>query len=494
MERQMTSQHLGLTELRLGNFKSFRTSQRIPLRPLTLIYGPNSSGKSALLQSLLLCAQNVPLSRNRKITSSPDLVFDGQLVRLGGFPSAVADHARDSSMELGFSFRQPHDIHSSDSRDTYEELHQDCLISWNGQSQSAIVQELKYSRNDRAEGTAVFTTSSNSSPGLFLRQDQGAAEISHAISERVKKFHHRRLEQVKQSGQDFAPRDDESLTTEAVLQQLCSIPHDYAGMFPTLSFSQITGNYDDLVLRHWVNMLQSRLIDVHETLHRIDYIGPLRDKPQRIYSLKGRSHGFVGSTGSNAPEMLLTRANEAVVNHWFTKMHIPYEISVKAAVADDMDLAGDVVILTLTDRRTGVQVALPDVGFGISQILAPVLQLATSENRIIVVEQPELHLHPKLQADFADLLIEAVADMASTPNGRSNQAIVETHSEHLLLRIQRRIRSGDLDAERINVIYVNNVSAEGAISYVLQLDESGEFQSPWPHGFFPERLDELLGD
>ena len=93
-------------------------------------------------------------------------------------------------------------------------------------------------------------------------------------------------------------------------------------------------------------------------------------------------------------------------------------------------------------------------------------------------------MHPKLQADLGDLLAEAIKEP------RQNRFIVETHSEHLILRLQRLIRKKLLEPEDVSVIYVSR-GPEGAKALRLHLDEDGDFIDEWPNGFFLERLREL---
>jgi predicted ATPase len=101
------------------------------------------------------------------------------------------------------------------------------------------------------------------------------------------------------------------------------------------------------------------------------------------------------------------------------------------------------------------------------------------------VEQPELHLHPAMQARIADVFIEAAM------GGRNVQFLIETHSESLMLRFLRRIREGTLNPESIQVLYVDQ-DAEGASQiHDLPISPSGEFLADWPKGFFDERLEEL---
>ena len=151
-----------------------------------------------------------------------------------------------------------------------------------------------------------------------------------------------------------------------------------------------------------------------------------------------------------------------------------------------MPHSGDLFEVRLIDtrRKEPVNVALPDVGFGISQLLPFVVQSLVSEKRIISIEQPEVHVHPKLQADLGDLLAEAIK------KPRQNQFIVETHSEHLILRLQRLVREKKIKPDDVSVIYVSR-GPEGAKSQRLRLDEEGDFIDEWPDGFFPERLREL---
>ena len=159
-------------------------------------------------------------------------------------------------------------------------------------------------------------------------------------------------------------------------------------------------------------------------------------------------------------------------------------------------MVGEYVSLSLVDRRTKTQVTLTDVGFGINQVLPIIIEgIASPPNAIICVEQPEIHLHPRLQAETADLMIET----SEGENGK--QWIVETHSELLILRLQRRIREGALKPTDVSVIYVDpgdadekNGDGEGSTIKVLSLNKEGDFDDDWPHGFFEEGFSELMAE
>ena len=157
-----------------------------------------------------------------------------------------------------------------------------------------------------------------------------------------------------------------------------------------------------------------------------------------------------------------------------------------------MAVSGEHIALVLIDTTTETAVTLADVGFGINQIL-PIIVEGTDfftgrGDRVLCVEQPEIHLHPRLQAHLADLMI-------GTISGRSEkQWVVETHSELLVLRMQRRIREGKLSPADISVLYVEADAPHmgGSAIRQLRLDENGDFIDHWPSGFFEEGFDELM--
>jgi predicted ATPase len=141
------------------------------------------------------------------------------------------------------------------------------------------------------------------------------------------------------------------------------------------------------------------------------------------------------------------------------------------------------------------QVSHRDVGIGISQVLPVLVSAYASKEEIIAIEQPEIHLHPALQAELGDLFIY------SALGGNGNTLLLETHSEHIILRILRRIREtaeGELPEgltpvtpNQVSVLYVEP-GKEGSEVIHIPVNEDGEFERPWPRGFFAERARELF--
>ncbi|MEQ7848980.1 AAA family ATPase [Nocardioides kribbensis] len=229
--------------------------------------------------------------------------------------------------------------------------------------------------------------------------------------------------------------------------------------------------------------------EITHLLEGIVWLGPLRSAPQRVYDRADTTSA--PGDGRHVAIYLFDHATVvAQVNEWLKRLEVPYTLDVIPVNAgNSAHLIGDLVAIALTDTRTGVDVTPADVGFGISQVLPIVVELLSRRDSIVAIEQPETHLHPRLQARLADLLIDTTQE-----GGQGNQLIVETHSEHLILRVQRRIREGSLDSRNVSVVYVDQ-AADGETSVKpLRLNEQGEFLDEWPHGFFDERLDELFGE
>ena len=285
--------------------------------------------------------------------------------------------------------------------------------------------------------------------------------------------------------------------------------------------------------------LMNRLVS--DFANRVSYLGPLRWMPPRVVSLSGEtdtaSGEFAWSQLMKEPGLLekvnrhlagsiradfrlecrrlsplpSTDEVDRIVRDAMAASSEPEEPEARVAEEPDHDAlqarlaqelterlqskTGDPVFeLTIVDNTTGLAVSHRDVGTGISQLLPVLVHAASQKEQLIMIEQPELHLHPKLQADLGDVF----RDSALGEN--KNTFLIETHSEHLILRLLRRIREttggqhGDAPPVRpddVALLYVEP-REEGAVVHRLRVDEHGRLIDPCPGGFFEEDFDEVF--
>ena len=237
-------------------------------------------------------------------------------------------------------------------------------------------------------------------------------------------------------------------------------------------------------------------------------IGPHRERPDRITFVNPNDKStFVGTKGENVMSIInqISPTQKKDLNAWVALLEIPYTLDAK------FDKKFNISQLILIDSE-GMSVSLADVGYGIGQVLPIILTSMLLKDTLITIEQPELHLHPKLQANLADLFLKSASQ-------NNNAFILETHSEHIILRIKRRqkeIREGTIDPikraprrtrnqiptaelpEWVSVrdsIVISVVENKGnkSESYLtkITLNSDGEFDTLWPGDFFPERYVEL---
>ncbi len=260
---------------------------------------------------------------------------------------------------------------------------------------------------------------------------------------------------------------------------------------------EVVAYYQNADFVQLLNLAQERLFQ------KVFYLGPLRTKTERIYSWAGVAPDHVGYSGDNTvAAMIAAKSRKLSVRIKAGRMSFEEVIASKLL---EMGLVEEIKLQRISEKRddyeikvrtpgSKVFVDLPDVGVGISQVLPVLVQcFYAPANSIIILEQPEIHLHPKAQVTLADVLIDVVN---SRENGqpRNVQLIVETHSEHFLRRLQRRVaengKEKQIDQNSVAAYFASTNKGKPVLE-PLQIDEYGNIKN-WPGHFFGDEMGEVL--
>jgi len=432
-----------LTGLRLRNFKSWDDTGQVRLAPLTIFFGRNSSGKSTLIQSLLLMKQTAESLDPRQV-----LQLGGResYVDLGTYLDLVKDHDDHRAVGLTFNWRTAEAVRLRRANSAGGDVLDADVFGFStdiGQESGVlgeiIVQRLEYAIGPGGERTVGMRRHGDdfyeiTSKGLSLRR---RARVPDLLPEPIKCY---------------------------------GFPDAAPAAFQNADFlAELSHQFDEL-------------------MSGIAYVGPLRDRPRRRYQWQDSSPTFIGPRGENTVAAILaarrqkrkikTRGFEENLGYWLKHMGLIDQFSVV-----EIGSGTNLYELRVSVAGSSTSVSITDVGFGVSQVLPVLVQIFFSPpGTPVTLEQPEIHLHPAAQSALGDVLLGAVQD-----NG--TQLIVETHSEHLLHRIQRRIAEERIAKDDV-ALYFIETSKGGSELHELKVDEYGNIAN-WPQDFFGDEMGDL---
>ncbi len=556
-----------ITAIELENFKGISDRVRVELKPITLLFGANSAGKSTILHALLYLHDLIGKGHAHagELTLSPG--HD-----LGGFKNVV--HRNDTKREIvlrleldldGAYLDMPEYLPGyadmdfdwgspSSARPEAESLVLRLAQDINAQMSSAAIEiTVAWSEGYRLAWVRCYSVEINGN--LFGRM-QAAVDASEAAITHIN-FEHPLLQSSEHEqwlddfGRHYPPEEGNSRTEfEEKLRDMVSGGSEYAGKrditlavltkhsalpevgaFLRLGLVDRCGEAalnEEIVRNMFIGMLSQAFVCPLEMALReisgLRYLGPLRTIPPRDFEPSSLQDPARWSDGMAAWEVLLKSDDSLIneVNDWMAKpdklasgcgiertsvrevsaTHINWLLQQEdpSASVDWWGVMAELVKtpehqrISLIDTNSNTRLQPLDVGVGISQVLPVVVAALEPSASLVCIEQPELHIHPAIQVGLGDLFIEGALK-------KGTQFLIETHSEHLILRLLRRVREttdGDLPPglpevkpEHIGVLYVDN--SEGGMRITqLPIDETGEFTVRWPKGFFVERGEELF--
>lgn len=527
-----------LTTLELENFKGIAARQRVDFAPLTLLFGANSAGKSTILQALLYLQEI--LDRGTADVDRTEL--GGNVLELGGFARLVHRHETERAIVLRVEFATPGSLErfGRDLADfPFPDLEDEIESAWleltvrsraTATFRGPLVELAVIGVGGEAEPLVWIETGAslregeplqarvNLSHPLIAKADVGIIEAWQeiAIPEDVLHLTHETEghwfggEGVPASGllDGTGFTEDRSLPVFALARSRLSALPPWGGPLRVIPFGDESPEKAATAaqVRTFLEMVVlGTTAQLSSFLHDARYIGPLRAVPPRgfLYQRAGRITSW--ADGLAAWDLLLADRTSLVerTNHWLRRLGAGCQIVVQQLFDRGADVeqisAGHVdktVRRLLLDTGTGSLVLPSEVGAGVSQVIPVIVAALEGRAGLSLVEQPEIHVHPAIQVGLGDLLIDA-----ATWEGGRRTLLVETHSEHLILRLLRRIRETTektlaegvpaFSEDKVSVVHVESLP-EGVRIRRLRVDEHGEFKDRWPTGFFAERIGELV--
>jgi predicted ATPase len=595
MPRNFDAKKPTLAQVRLKNFKSVARST-VDLGPLTVVVGKNSSGKSTLLQAVMVLSQAI---RSRSRTGQ--FPFNGDFVRLGTFNEVKNfNHAEDvSDIQIGFTFRrQQGRFHGAASRRGIQDPDSQTIIRWDGHlsppqemssgfgsidalemqvvsetgdetkelysvdiakqessDQSRYVEITTFGRRRsgdnalRVDGRIRFEDGRTSSiniatiygglpRGLYRDDtrlnnyakrwwDQYLGVLEHEHDEAKKWVAEAKQNQTKPRGIREAVKqaaEDIQLSVIARTDESTDLPPELADeFFFALRAGRLTDKQKQAVIRSmeylqeatfrnelrkelkepsWNTIEQSEVEDLQEFnsavqnffIRDVRYLGPLRQQPQVLYS-PGPDRDDLGIHGEFTAGVLHDRSQSRrkelfpfpggveirsttveALTAWLQELEL-----VDQAKATDRGRLG--IGLEVSPRGSSQSVDLTSVGVGVSQALPVVLLcLLAKPGSLVVIEQPELHLHPAMQLKLADFFL------ACARSGR--QILIETHSEHLVNRLRlRTVEDPEGSGSLVRLLFAEQENGD-TVYRSSKVNNLGGLDEDWPNGFLDVGTDE----
>ena len=534
-----------ITNISIENFKGIGKRVDIPIRPITLLFGANSAGKSTILQALLYL-RHVLENREPIKVNADKLEVSGESIDLGGFSQFV--HNQDTSKEVvigvtvtvdddglkGFSQKPDEEL------ELFKEIKEVTIRVGISQGTEILGSKIFVSRYEiDFDGHNIASIKSNKSlsqVNLSIREDHPVfkGEVPDYIEDQFHEIDSEYpsvIHPILWIYRDLKKKDAESLDLPP--KTLC-IPRrgetfldtTWPGVFNDKSVNFNLASYQ----------LNQILLGVYEEainqLRDLRHLFGIRELPDRVFRSKISLDQSRWANGLAAWDILYDKTKQdsektikALNDLGLTcrfEIEEFYKIPILSggigsipdrhiksldnidttdeeflqACKDDLDKALTIRELIISDGQTKLHIK--DIGLGVSQVLPIVVGAYDKGFRIMSVEQPELHIHPATQCKLADVLAHAVLGNDKTGD---KQLILETHSEHLMLRLLRRIRekheqelppgAPEVDPDDLSVLYVEKDDEGVKISH-LPVTEDGDFEKKWPKGFFEERTEELF--
>ena len=519
-----------INSISFKNYKAF-SAGKLELKPITILLGSNSSGKSSLLQLFLLLEQTI----NNPEPYESALKLNGRFINLGEDENLIKDKDLTKILNIEFSFNaspyiqklqlllksidhQLIQIGKMIERIKNKENDQLDILNytlWDKRYESLFkeFQTIEYSHQplelNKLKDTSVlvdyiitqrnflFEEFPNEEISMnkrleiykdifaFLEPLKNLYAVSGILGYNLKYNPQTKKIEVEEQYVNINKKNLIRLTSNNVTSDILNseLLKKYSEIllgcikYDALKLEENSKNSISKHITFFFNEAYNIVADTFDSKN-VNYVSPLRAHPQRYYLLDEANINTSLNTQSGTSLAEILKKNAQVnsrVNAWLKKFGL------KVTVKEFKDIIHNIKI-----HQNDLDLDITDVGFGISQVLPILVQGFLSNNKsLTLIEQPEIHLHPKMQADLADLFIEIIK-LATDKKGKTRKSLlIETHSEYLLKRLRRRISEGKVSSKDIAIYFIeprDKDNKDSAVIKNVEISKDGSFD--WPKDFY----------
>jgi predicted ATPase len=533
---------LKLEAIRVRNLRSLSDTGFLSIKPITVLVGKNSSGKSTFARCFPLLRQSVEADKR-----SPILWY-GRLVDFGSFSEALSENSENDEIEFSFRLGFTNKEEIADTR--YQSLknsvygwwgvgrltkivssgHLDVSISLKSEGSETFASKIRLEifgvvvdiilekdgfvreivspkkQWQRKEDSLAISVTDKLIPRLTYYTRRKTADTNPGLKWVVNNLFQMEIDtQVSRLLHSNTRPNTKSIiaskiplgTMDDVFNEMLSLSSQSTWHKSLKAFGKNGRQFQEIYYNNIFKNLPILIDQINITLSdhfsNIRYIEPLRATAQRYYRQQDLAVGEIDSQGANIAMFLesLTPQESKNFSEWLQKL---LGFSIKATKD------GGHISLKLTQENSIVPTNLADMGFGFSQVLPIAAQLWASTNRskrslstadslnknlpkLIVIEQPELHLHPEFQSKLADVFVLATSENEVEVKYPVN-VIIETHSPNIINRFGQLIEQRKISKDDIQIIIFDHNSSISKTEITISKFNADGILQNWPYGFF----------
>jgi len=435
----------GITKISVSGYKSIANPCSIEIQNLTILSGANSSGKSSIIQPLLLLKQTL------------EATYDPGALLLNG---------------ANVKFTSTEQIFSKLSSKKYKDFSIETEIN------QSISTRLDFYKTTKNIDIKQMVYQEKNEPEMVLHKNMNQEEIENYLPKEAKSFYQEVSKVYQESLESFKKNNNYELPKKNIL--------GVKRIRCFLDFTMILVPDIDSLLSTFLGFNNLRVLE--EYIRSIIHVPGLRGNPERTYPVTAIGEQFPGTFENYVA---------SVINNWQTTKSS--KLKDLARYLSILGLTGKVDTKQINDTQVEIRVArlpcnfnpknkstemvsIADVGFGVSQTLPALVALLVAEpEQLVYLEQPEIHLHPRAQAALADILVESA--------NRGVRVVIETHSDLILKRIQSLVAENKIKPDKVKLHWFTR-DQEGCTNITTaDLDEAGTF-GDWPEDFSEVDLQE----